>query len=627
MAGTLSHRGPDDGGTWVDASTGAALGFRRLSVIDPSDTGRQPMISGCRRYVVVFNGEIYNFGQLRRELEAVGVSFRGTSDTEVFLAAMTRWGVLGAVRRTNGMFAFGVWDRSERILTLGRDRLGEKPLYYGWVEGAFLFGSELKALRAHPAFRNEIDRDSLALYLRHNYIPAPRSVYRGVAKLPPATLFQVEPHLGPSRCGRPTPYWSALEAAEAGVRNPVSLSDAEAVDTLEAELQRSVGMRMVADVPLGAFLSGGIDSSLVVALMQAESKERVRTFTIGFTEPGYDEAIYAKRVATHLDTLHTELYVSPKEAQDVIPRLPGIFDEPFADSSQIPTLLVSQLARRDVTVILSGDGGDELFGGYPRYFLLEALWHRLKRLPPSLRATAATAMTKLSPGAWDHLFRLANPLLPARARQSHPGDKIHKLAALLVHERPEHIFRDLVSLWRDPESVVLDATEPATALSDPGQWLAIEDLVARMMYLDSVTYLPDDILVKVDRTSMAASLEARVPLLDHHLFELAWRMPQHLKVRNHQGKWLLRQVLRRHVPEALFDRPKMGFGVPIGDWLRGPLRPWAEDLLDERRLADEGFLKPDPVRRLWSEHLEGRRDWKFHLWAVLMFEAWLAQER
>ena len=621
MAGTLHHRGPDDGGEWAEARAGVAFGFRRLAIVDLSPAGHQPMTSASERYVMAFNGEVYNFEAMRRELAAQGdaPTFRGHSDTEVMLAAIEAWGLEAAVKRFVGMFAFALWDRQERVLHLVRDRLGIKPLYYGWAGDTLLFGSELKALRAHPAFRPEIDRDVLTLLLRHSYIPAPYSIYKGVRKLPPGTILT----LRGAGAAEPVPYWSARDAAEAGLADPFSGSDSEAADALDTLLREAVGMRMVADVPLGAFLSGGVDSSAVVALMQAQSSRPVQTFSIGFRESGYDEAPFAREVAGHLGTDHTELYVSPEDAQAVIPALPAMYDEPFADPSQIPTFLVSQLARRHVTVSLSGDGGDELFAGYNRYFAGRSLWDRVGWMPPGLRRAAAGALTSVPPRTTDALARQMNPLLPRSLRHGGLSSKVAKTADILRACCPDAMYETLVSHWTDPASMVLGADgEPPTALTGEGRWAGPSDLTQRMMYADLMSYLPDDILAKVDRASMAVSLEARVPLLDHRVVEFSWRLPLPLLVRGGQGKWLLRQVLYRYVPREMIERPKMGFGVPIDAWLRGPLRPWAEALLDERRLHDEGFFDPAPIRARWTEHLSGQRNWQYHLWDVLMFQAW-----
>jgi asparagine synthase (glutamine-hydrolysing) len=626
MVDTLRHRGPDDSGAWADAKAGIALGHRRLSIVDLSPEGHQPMHSVCGRYVVSFNGEIYNFKALRRELEGLGYAFRGHSDTEVMLACISQWGLLSAVTRFNGMFAFALWDRREKLLHLVRDRMGEKPLYYGWMGKTFLFGSELKSLRSHPDFNTQIDRDALTLYMRHNYVPAPYSIYTGISKVQPGMIVTISPtEAGCSpRC---TPYWSARHAAERGIAEPFTGSATEAVAHLDDLLRDAVKLRMVADVPLGAFLSGGIDSSTIVSLMQAQSARSVQTFTVGFYEAGYNEANDAKAVARHLGTAHTELYVRPEEAMAVIPRLPTLYDEPFSDSSQIPTFLISELARRDVTVALSGDGGDELFAGYNRYFWGRSLWQKIGWMPMGSRALAAKALRMLSPESWEAMFRRMAPILPENIKMRNPGDKLQKLAEVLTAEDPETLYLTLISQWKDPGSLVMRASEPPTALTDRTQWAHLPDFTNRMMYLDMMTYLPDDILAKVDRASMGVSLEARVPFLDHRVVEFSWQLPLSMKIHNGQGKWLLRQLLYRYVPAVLIDRPKMGFGVPIDAWLRGPLREWAAALLDEKRLRDDGFFYADPIRKAWSEHLSGKRNWQYQLWVVLMFQAWLEHER
>ena len=620
MVASIRYRGPDDFGVWCDERVGIGLGHARLSILDLSPEGHQPMVSASGRYVISYNGEVYNFAELRSELGVVGQKFRGHSDTEVMLAAFEEWGIEKAVQRFVGMFAFALWDKQTRTLTLGRDRLGEKPLYYGWQGEAFLFGSELKALRAHPAFRAEVDRNALALLLRHNYIPAPYSIYQGISKLSPGCLLTVSLS---QRNPRIVPYWSGKQAIEAGLAHPFEGSESAAVSALEALLKDAVGQQMVADVPLGAFLSGGVDSSTVVALMQAQSSRPVKTFTIGFHEEGYDEAPHAKSVARHLGTEHTELYVMPKEAMDVIPRLPALYDEPFSDSSQIPTFLVSELARRHVTVSLSGDGGDELFGGYNRYFWATNIWRRVGWAPQPMRAALAGALMALPPSTWNGVFRGLSRFLPVGWRYANPGDKLHKLAEILAVRTPEEIYLDLVSHWKQPTEVVRGTQEPPTVLTDPAQWANLPDFEQRMMYLDQMTYLPDDILTKVDRAAMGVSLETRVPFLDHRVVEFAWSLPLSMKIRHGQGKWLLRQVLYRHVPKELMERPKMGFGVPIDVWLRGPLKGWAEELLDEGRLQREGYFDPRPIRGKWAEHLTGRRNWSYYLWDVLMFQAWL----
>jgi len=624
MAATLVHRGPDDLGTWADPSGEAAFGFRRLSILDLSPEGHQPMTSSDGRYTVVFNGEIYNFAALKEELEAAGSSFRGRSDTEVLLAATTRWGIEATIPRLWGMFAFGMWDGRERVLHLVRDRLGKKPLYYGWQGSTFLFGSELKALRAHPDFRAPIDRDALVSYLRFSYVPAPRSIYQGVRKLPPASWVTVHPDR-PHEMPDPQCYWDPVAVALAGQEDPIRLSDEDAACELEKLLADAVRLRTIADVPLGAFLSGGIDSSTVVALMQAQSLLRVSTFTIGYDASRYDESAHARTVAHHLGTDHTELRVTPEDARAVIPRLAELYDEPFADASQIPTFLVSEFARRRVTVALSGDGGDEVFGGYNRYVAGTRLWRRVGGVPLPIRRGAASLAEAIPPRVWDRVGAAADWLLPATRRGLISGNRVHKLATVLDIGSVDEMYTRLVSTWSEPERLVRGGHEPELP------WRSVKANLPhpadRMMLFDLLGYLPDDILAKVDRASMGTSLEVRAPLLDHRVVEFAWRLPLRQKIRDGVSKWLLRRVLERHLPRPLFERPKAGFGIPIDAWLRGPLREWAEDLLSEEKLRREGFFDPAPVRSALRDHLQGRRNRQYQLWTVLMFQAWLDEQQ
>lgn len=622
MAERIAHRGPDDSGVWVDGEAGIALAHRRLSIVDLSAAGHQPMISVSGRYVLVYNGEIYNHRELRLALNiGSAASWRGHSDTETILAGFEAWGIEVTLQKTVGMFALALWDRHERALYLARDRLGEKPLYYGWQGDTFSYGSELKALKAHPAFQGEIDRNAVALMLRHNYIPAPYSIYRGICKLPPGTYLKIP---GSGKEEAPIAYWSLLDVARRGRAQPFAGSDQGAVAALDEKLRESVGLQMIADVPLGAFLSGGIDSSLIVALMQAQSSRPVKTFTIGFHEEGYNEAEHAKLVAKYLGTQHTELYVTPEVALEVIPRLPTLYDEPFSDASQIPTFLVSQLAKQEVTVSLSGDAGDELFGGYARYAWASSIWRKLGHIPLPLRRVGAHGLHTLSPKTWTQLFDAMPAIVRSRIRTARPGDKAHRLAEMLVSSTPEELYRGMVSHWKRPDSVVIGATEPPTVLT-ANSWLGHPDFEQLMMYLDAVSYLPDDILVKVDRAAMAVGLETRVPFLDHRVVEFAWRLPSSMKIREGQGKWILKQVLYKYLPKELFERPKMGFGVPIDSWLRGPLREWAESLLDGARLKREGIFNPIQIRQKWQDHLSGECNWQYDLWDVLMFQAWLEE--
>src|SRR3990170_2458082 len=616
MADSLRHRGPDAQGIWIDPEAGVAFGHTRLAIIDLSPAGAQPMASSCGRFVLCYNGEVYNAPELRAELQAAGRPFRGHSDTEVMVEGFAVWGVRPTIERLIGMFAFAAWDRSSHTLTLARDRLGIKPLYWGHADGSLVFASELKALKTLPDWQGEIDRDALSAFLRYGYVPTPMSIYRGIRKLAPGTLLE---------CGedgevKHTAYWSLSEVAERGQASLLDVSDAAAQEMLESLLADAVRRRMVADVPLGMFLSGGIDSSTIAALMQAHSAQPIRTFSIGFHEPAYDEAAHAREVASHLGTEHTELYVTPAEAQAVIPKLQDIYDEPFADSSQIPTYLVSEMTRRHVTVALSGDGGDEVFAGYNRYGQGLAFAKMMRILPKPVRQAMAGAMTAVTPGLWDSAFLV----VPSRVRPRLVGEKIHKLAGVLL-EDSVGFHRRLVTQWSEASHLVEGAAEPDESLYASAVRERFTDDVSWMQYIDTLTYLPDDILTKVDRASMAVALEVRVPLLDHRVVELSWRLPKRFKTRGGVGKWLLRQIAHKYVPKRLLERPKMGFGVPIDQWLRGPLKDWAEDLLCPSAVGSAGLLRPAPIAEKWAEHQAGTRNRQHFLWNVLMFEAWRAE--
>ncbi len=617
MADAIRHRGPDGDGVWLDEAAGLALAHRRLAIIDLSPTGAQPMASASGRYIITFNGEIFNFEELRRELVSAGQNFRGASDTEVIVEGCMRWGVDATIRRLVGMFAFALWDRDERRLHLVRDRLGIKPLYYLQRGSLFLFGSELKALRAAPGWVPEIDHSAVVDFLRHGYVPNPRSIYRGVAKLPPGSHLTID-HGGNARLSR---YWDIRRVVIEGTANArrASWSLSEAQTSLERLLREAVRLRMIADVPLGAFLSGGIDSSTVVALMQAQSSRPVKTFSIGFREAGYDESGHARSVARHLGTDHTELIVEPQHALAMIPRIPELFDEPFADGSQIPTLLMSELARRHVTVALSGDGGDELFAGYDRYFLANRLWNSARPIPYRMRKMFAASLQRIPPSAWEAV----ETVLPRRLCPPRLGHKIRKFSTLFAAAGPDPMYRSLVSQWDDPSQIVVRGSEPETALWDEQTVESVPGFMERMQLWDLLTYLPDDILTKVDRATMAVSLEGRVPLLDHRVVELTWSLPHSFKVRHGAAKWLLKRILARYVPPTLTERPKMGFAVPIESWLRGPLRDWAEDLLSPAALEGDGILRAGPIRELWAAHVAGKTDGQSRLWPVLTLQAWL----
>ncbi|WP_296176318.1 asparagine synthase (glutamine-hydrolyzing) [Psychrobacter sp. UBA2769] len=626
MNDALYHRGPDAGDSWLDETIGLALGHRRLAILELSPAGAQPMHSVCGRYVVVFNGEIYNHLQLRQQLNQEGflLEWRGHSDTETMLACFVAWGIEKTLQAMVGMFAIALWDKQTKLLTLAKDRMGEKPLYWGWQGDSLFFSSELKALKAHPTFKADIDRDAITLLLRHNCIPAPYSIYQGIKKLRPGYWLQLPlAELETAKIAVPKAYWRFNTVVESGLKNPFTGSPEQAVDILESALVESIGSQMQSDVPLGAFLSGGIDSSTVVALMQAQSERPIKTFTIGFEDEAYNEATHAKAVAKHIGTEHTELYITPKDALSVIPKLSSIYCEPFSDSSQIPTFLVSQLASEHVTVALSGDGGDELFGGYNRYLMAQQVWNKNRKLPRPIRRLASTTLTAFAPKSWDAMFTTLNPILPKKLRLSAPGDKAHKLAGVLNIDSEQDFYQSLTSHWQQPETLVIGAKEPSTLISDINCWPQTDSFQHAMMAMDAQTYMTDDILVKVDRAAMANSLETRVPMLDHRIVELAWKMPLEYKIRHGEGKWLLKQVLFRHVPRQLIERPKMGFSLPLHDWLRGSLRDWAEALLDEKLLLQQGYFYPAPIRMMWTEHLSGKYNHQDQLWNILMFQAWL----
>ncbi len=630
MSDQIVKRGPDSAGIWLDSSTKIALGHRRLAIVDLSPAGYQPMTSGSNRYVMTYNGEIYNSDEIRNELikSRVTVNWRGHSDTEILLAGFDAWGVRETVSRVTGMFAIAVWDKELEQLTLIRDRIGEKPLYYGWQGSGsnkvFLFGSELKALKKHPQFINEIDRGSLALYMRYCYVPAPHSIYKGIMKVEPGTIVTVTLQESEHTTEK---YWNALDVVRTGAESPFEGTVAEVTNNLDIALKKTISQQMMADVPLGAFLSGGIDSSTVVALMQAQSSRPIKTFTIGFSETGYNEAEFAKLVASHLGTEHTELYVSSQDALNVIPKLPNLYCEPFADSSQIPTFLVSSLARHHVMVSLSGDGGDELFCGYNRYLFADKLWKGLSMTPASVRELVGKSIKSLPAAGWNKTFELLNRITPRKFNGISWGDKLQKGAGVIASKDLTNLYQGLVSNWQDPSAVVIGDGEHDRIFSTDVQLLSDVGDVQKMMAIDTVSYLPDDILVKVDRAAMGVSLETRVPFLDHHIFEFASKIPLAMKLKNGVGKLILRDILYRYVPKDLIERPKMGFGVPVADWLRGPLKEWAEELLGESRLRSQGFFYPEVVRQMWSEHLSGARNWQSQLWAVLMFQAWLENNK
>lgn len=635
MTSSLIHRGPNDEGVWHENYIG--FGHRRLSILDLSNSGKQPMKSNCERFIMAYNGEIYNHLELRHELEKIDKApkWQGHSDTETLIATIKHWGIDGALRRAHGMFALAVWDKANKSLSLARDRIGEKPLYWGWAGSDLIFGSELKALRSHTNFLNKLCKKALSQYLRFMYVPAPRSIYQDIYKLEPGTILTVNvtppsnPPKNPIRPGEShgslsiRRYWNLKEKHETESLNMIE-DDNEAVSMIDKTLKKVVNKQMISDVPLGAFLSGGVDSSSVVALMQAQVNRPVKTFTIGFSEKKYDESIHAEAVSKHLGTDHTKLHVSDSDARNIIPNLPLIYDEPFADSSQIPTYLVCHAARQKVTVALSGDGGDELFGGYNRYIYGPKMLKQISSLPLSIRKFSGSMMQNIPENFWDRIEHFYNKIRTGSKGISNMGNKIQRLADhLLMTSNVNELYYNIVSNWHEPEKLLMNiVNEPVSQLEDELPKYGINNPAKRMMFQDMRTYLPDDILCKVDRAAMRINLETRIPFLDPDMIELSMRLPSHMKIRNGHGKWALRQVLYKYVPREIIDRPKVGFSIPIGLWLRGPLRSWAEDLLSSEKLANDGLFNYEIIMKKWTEHLSGRRDWTNQLWAILMFQAW-----
>ncbi len=626
MNSAISHRGPDSNNTWQDKNSGVVFGHQRLSILDLSMAGNQPMKSNSERFIITYNGEIYNHHEIRQDLKKIGknIKWKSNTDTETLLEALEIWGVEKTLQKIVGMFAFGLWDKKNHTLYLIRDRMGEKPIYFGWQgEGdnkVFLFGSELKALKAHPEFNRKINRDAITLQFRHNYIPDPYSIYKDIYKLQPGHYLKLsEKDLTKGILPSPVMYWSLIKNVIYGNSNQISLDEENIKNDFEKLLKLSVKQKMISDVPLGAFLSGGIDSSTIVALMQSQSNYPIKTFTIGFKEDDFNEANYSKKIAKHLGTDHTELYFSSKEALEVIPKLPSIYDEPFSDNSQIPSFILSQLTKQHVKVALSGDGGDELFCGYNRYISINNWSKKFDLFPKSLRKILSYTARTISPYNWDKILKL----LPVLNQNTNFEQKINKGTRALEANNLPDLYNIIFSNWQNPTDVVINSREPGTLLSKFKTELPMLNNYEKMMVLDLITYLPSNILVKVDRASMASSLEARVPLLDHKLVEYAWKIPHTLKMRNGKGKWILRQILNNYVPKNLTERPKMGFGIPIGNWLRGPLRDWAENLLSEKRLTQDGYLNTKLIRYKWKAHLSKKNNWQYDLWNVLMFQAWI----
>ena len=631
MRHALRRRGPDDEGSWIDPHSGVGLAHTRLAVIDLSANGHQPMASSSGRYQITFNGEIYNYREIATTLSASGFSPKGGSDTEVLLAALEQWGLEKTLQLLNGMFAFAIWDKKDNTLYLARDRMGEKPLYYGWLGREFVFASQLNALEAHPKWDKDICRNALSLFMRYAYIPAPHSIYKGIYKLPPACYLSIPAHNpnlrndfsafpdGSTEQNRPRKYWDLCSVANSGIANRDSESTKDYVDTFQNLLSKSVKSQMVADVPIGAFLSGGIDSSLIVALMQSHATQPIKTFTIGFDVNGFDEAPFARAVADHIGTEHIELYVSGNDTIDVVPSLADVYDEPHADPSDVPSILVSRLARQDVTVCVSGDGGDELFCGYNRYLHSDRIWRSISKYPAWLRKLAAQTITSVAPSTWDTVSRIV-PRSPPRA-----GYKLHKLADSLHSKDVQDVYRRLISAWQEPSELVLSSSEPDSFFASENTLNGDMHFTDQMAYWDQVAYLPDDNLAKMDRASMSVGLESRAPLLDRDIVEFSWNLPFEMKISSGQSKRLMRDLLYRYVPRKLIERPKMGFSIPIGEWLRGPMMEWCEDTIHYDTLSHQGLLDPSLVHQLWREHKSGRVEGQNALWAVLMFQSWLAR--
>ena len=626
MNSAIAHRGPDGNNSWQDKNSGIVFGHQRLSILDLSRAGSQPMLSGSGRFIITYNGEIYNHLEIRKDLKRINssIKWKSNSDTETLLEALEFWGIEKTLNKIIGMFAFGIWDKKYRILTLARDRMGEKPLYFGWQgkgnNKVFLFGSELKALKVHPEFNSEISRNAISLQLRHNYIPDPYSIYKDIYKLLPGHYLQLkENELKKNLLPNPKVYWSLIESAIYGNSNQLPLNKNNIQNDLEKRLQSSVKKQMISDAPLGAFLSGGIDSSTVVAMMQSQSNHNIKTFTIGFSEDDYNEAHDAKKIAKHLGTDHTELYCSSKTALEVIPKLPTIYDEPFSDSSQIPTFILSQLTKQHVKVALSGDGGDELFCGYNRYISTNKWSKTFNSIPIPLRKILSHLLKSISQNNWNYLSKI----LPGLNENTNLGHKIHKGANALEANTLSDLYYILSSKWQNPNAIVIGSKEQETSLTKFKPELSSLNNHQKMMVIDLITYLPNDILVKVDRASMASSLESRMPFLDHELIEYVWKIPHSLKYKNGQGKWILKKILNNYVPKDLTERPKKGFGIPLDSWLRGPLKDWSENLLNEKRLSQEGYFNPKLIRDKWNEHLSNKKNWQHDLWNVLMFQAWV----